>query len=93
MSVDLLKLYADNYYMAVLHHPPVTAEEPPTVDGVYVVEVYFGWKILQWHKGEWWHTDLVGRWTASTPVQWVGPLPERQGTKRVENPAPQVFDL
>jgi hypothetical protein len=45
--------------------------------GLYAVEVYFGWKILQRHEGGWWHVELTGRWTASEPVQWVGPLPER----------------
>ena len=47
----------------------------PTEAGLYVAEVYFGWKILQWHEGAWWHTELVSRWTASKPVQWLGPLP------------------
>jgi hypothetical protein len=60
----------------------------PTTDGVYVAEVYFGWKILAWRGGEWWHETHVGRWTASVPMQWVGPLPGRKG-----QPAKMEFDL
>ena len=58
----------------------------PDKDGLYVAEVYFGWKILQWHKGEWWHTDLVGKWTASDPVQFVGPLPALIGGSARKTP-------
>lgn len=60
----------------------------PLLDGLYAVEVYHGWKLLEWFEGEWWHTDLIGRWTACEPVQWVGPLPGRIGQK----PKPE-FDL
>jgi hypothetical protein len=47
----------------------------PLANGIYAAEVYFGWKLLQWKDGEWWHTELVSRWTASKPVQWIGPFP------------------
>lgn len=53
----------------------------PTQNGTYAAEVYFGWKLLEWKDGEWWHPSGVGRWTASEPVQWVGPLPARIGDK------------
>lgn len=62
--------------------------EPPT-NGTYVCEVYFGWKILEWKDGEWWHPNTVGRWTASEPLQWVGPLPD---LVRVEKPQKE-YDL
>ncbi len=65
----------------------------PIHEGLYIAEVYFGWKLLEWKKGEWWHQSQVGRWTANVPVQWVGPLPGRKGSERVGNPAEQVFDL
>jgi hypothetical protein len=56
-------------------------EGPPTVNGLYVVEIHFGWKLLEWYAGAWWHMAKVGRWMADDPVQWVGPLPERIGGK------------
>lgn len=67
----------------------------PIEDGVYVAEVYFGWKILSWRAGEWWHEDFVGRWASDVPLQWVGPLPPRArmpGQKPAETPD-KVFDL
>lgn len=63
------------------HEPIFHREGTPVDDGLYVAEVYFGWKILAWCDGEWWHAAHVGRWTASEPIQWVGPLPEHAGTK------------
>jgi len=50
----------------------------PTEEGLYAVEIYFGWKLLEWKDGGWWHPALVGRWLAGDPIQWVGPLPERK---------------
>jgi hypothetical protein len=50
--------------------------DTPALEGVYAAEVYFGWKLLEFRDGSWWHMGKVGRWTASDPVQWVGPLPE-----------------
>lgn len=68
----------------------------PTENGVYAAEVYFGWKILAWRDGEWWHESFVGRWTASEPVQWIGPFPELLKKPQSEMPdngeAPQ-YDL
>lgn len=63
----------------------------PKYDGLYVAEVFHGWKLLEWHKGEWWHPERVSRWTADVPPQWVGPLPVR---KYPQAPGPvQEFDL
>jgi hypothetical protein len=64
----------------------------PLLDGVYAAEVYFGWKLLEWKDGAWWHLALVGRWMASDPVQWVGPLPGLMGQKGAETPKME-FDL
>jgi hypothetical protein len=61
-------------------------------NGLYAVEVYHGWKLLEWKDGAWWHMDCVGRWTACDPLQWVGPLPGLMGQKGAETPA-KVFDL
>jgi hypothetical protein len=49
----------------------------PDRPGLYAAEIYFGWKLLEWHDGAWWHEAKVGRWMADDPVQWVGPLPAR----------------
>jgi hypothetical protein len=49
----------------------------PTEEGLYAVEIYFGWKLLEWYAGDWWHEAKVGRWMAGNPAQWVGPLPPR----------------
>jgi hypothetical protein len=61
----------------------------PTLPGSYAAEVYFGWKLLDWRDGQWWHPNLNSPWTATAPVQWVGPLPAR---KQVEKPKME-FDL
>lgn len=65
--------------------------EKPQHEGVYAVEVYFGWKLMEWHAGDWWHTGRSGRWTACQPVQWVGPLPDRIGGEGA--PPKREFDL
>lgn len=52
----------------------------PTEEGLYVAEVYWGWRTLSWRKGVWnYHHDQDSPWMAGDPVQWVGPLPERLG--------------
>lgn len=67
---------------------PTVTGNTPTVNGLYAAEIYFGWKLLEWKDGSWWHTELAGCWSAGDPVQWVGPLPERIGGK-----PKQEFDL
>jgi len=52
----------------------------PTEEGLYVAEVYWGWRTLAWNKGEWnYHHDQHSPWIAGAPVQWFGPLPEPIG--------------
>lgn len=51
------------------------------IDGLYAAEIYWGWKLLEWKDGAWWHPDCGAHWTAGEPLQWVGPLPERKGGK------------
>lgn len=63
----------------------------PTHEGLYAAKIYWGWKLLEWKKGEWWHPDAVARWTADVPAQWVGPLPARMN-RREAKPAME-FDL
>lgn len=47
----------------------------PKEDGTYCVEVYFGWKIMDWRDGKWFHHLIDSPWTAMPPKQWVGPMP------------------
>ena len=47
----------------------------PTENGLYCAEVYFGWKLLEWRDGQWWHPDVAGLWPLDVD-QWVGPLPK-----------------
>ena len=60
----------------------------PKFPGIYAAEVFYGWKLLEWKDGSWWHMGTVGRWTASIPVQWVGPLPVQR-----KQPSKMEFDL
>ena len=64
----------------------------PLHNGLYVAEIYWGWKLLEWKNGEWWHPDCAGRWSAGIPVQWVGPLPARKNSPPKPKPD-MVFDL
>jgi hypothetical protein len=49
-------------------------------------EIYFGWKLLEWHDGAWWHEAKVGRWMADDPVQWVGsPWPAARPPSEIKN--------
>ena len=54
---------------------------PPT-NGIYSAEIYFGWKLLEWRDGEWWFDNGFAQWGGSTPLQWIGPMPERIGGKK-----------
>lgn len=70
-------------------------DEQPVEPGLYVVEIHFGWKLLEWVDGAWWHMAKVGRWMASDPVQWVGPLPPTMLIKGKKGLPPEVktYDL
>jgi hypothetical protein len=67
----------------------------PEEEGLYAVEIHFGWKLLEWHALAWWHLERVARWMADDPVQWVGPLPPRKliKSKKGHKPEEKVFDL
>lgn len=60
------------------------AGNPPD-PGQYACKTFSGWKILAWHKGEWWTDNLAARYVPDVD-QWIGPLP---GT----TPAALEFDL
>jgi len=66
----------------------------PTHEGIYAVEVFCGWKLLDWSVKQGWHIRGTCKWNADVPTQWVGPLPPRkyEGRKGAETP-PEVFDL
>lgn len=61
----------------------------PVHEGLYAVETNIGWRLLEWHRGGWWHMERVGNWPNMVPAQWVGPLPAK---RPVNKPAP-TFDL
>lgn len=54
-------------------------EELPPADGIYSVEIFSGWKLLEYFHGEWWHLGHYARWCAGAPKQWVGPMPDLMG--------------
>lgn len=56
----------------------------PSRNGLYAVEIYHGWKLLEFKDGEWWHMDFIGRWSAGEPLQWLGPLPARRDRHKTE---------
>lgn len=75
-----------------LAEPVAHGTETPTANGLYCAEIYFGWKLLEWKDGAWFHTGGLSRWTAGIPKQWVGPMPEVMGG----DPLPKAkleFDL
>lgn len=71
---------------------PVSYEGGPPENGIYAAEVYWGWKLLEFHNGDWWHLDRVARWMGGPIEQWVGPLPARIGNTPKRKPKPE-FDL
>lgn len=76
------------------YQPPVfhgAGDEEPITNGVYVALIYWGWKLLEFHDGVWWHPTKTSRWGAGDPERWVGPLPEREPSPNVN--VPLEFDL
>lgn len=65
----------------MIGHEAIASHNAPDADGLYAVEIYFGWKLLEWKDGSWWHTNTNARWMAGDVVQWVGPLPGRRGMR------------
>ncbi len=67
----------------------------PKHEGIYAVLVFSGWRILEWHQNQWWHSERVGKWPDLVPAKWVGPLPSPRPLNSVikEIPKPAVFDL
>ncbi|MBA3831636.1 MAG: hypothetical protein H0X34_07045 [Chthoniobacterales bacterium] len=48
----------------------------PTENGIYAARQWYGWRILEWHKGEWWHTGKVAQWPFNAEIDaHIGPLP------------------
>lgn len=63
--------------------------DTPKYSGLYAVEVFCGWKLLNWSEAQGWHMPGICKWSADIPLQWVGPLP---ALKRGQNPKVE-FDL
>lgn len=48
----------------------------PTEDGIYAARQWYGWRILEWHNGEWWHIGRASAWPKKAEIDaFVGPLP------------------
>ena len=76
----------------------------PLDDGLYACRQWYGWRILQWHKGAWWHAGLGAKWPIAahgeTGIEaWIGPLPviSKDYTKPplgiARAPEPMEYDL
>jgi len=67
----------------------------PVEDGLYVCNIYYGWKILEWRDGRW-RFEVHGLWAGGEPYSWIGPLPEAEkpgSPKPVENSEGMEWDL
>jgi hypothetical protein len=66
----------------------------PTEPGLYAARQWYGWRILEWHAGEWWHVGRSGKWGSAEIEAFLGPLPVI-AKNYVPIPAPAVmeFDL
>jgi hypothetical protein len=48
----------------------------PTEPGIYAARQWYGWRILEWHKGAWWHIGRASSWPKKAEIDaFVGPLP------------------
>lgn len=47
----------------------------PTEDGIYCARQWYGWRILEWWKGEWWHAGKTAKWGNAEIEAYIGPLP------------------
>jgi hypothetical protein len=61
----------------------------PEKPGLYAAEIYFGWKLLEWHDGAWWHEEKWYYPKSSNEFHsgifgWCGPLP----VGRLDDPHP-----
>lgn len=50
-----------------------TRADKPDREGVYACLTGYGWKILCWHKGEWWIDNLAAKYVPGANF-WIGPL-------------------
>lgn len=46
----------------------------PPQDGLYVGKCFYGWKLLEWYRGEWWGQDRHAKYKAEVRG-WIGPIP------------------
>lgn len=58
----------------------------PAEDGLYAARQWYGYRILEWHKGEWWHPGLQSKWGKTEIEAHIGPLPTI--VKDFSKPAP-----
>jgi hypothetical protein len=46
----------------------------PSEPGLYAARQWYGWRILRWHEGAWWHDGLSAKFGAEVEA-YIGPLP------------------
>lgn len=48
----------------------------PVEPGIYVARQWYGWRILEWHSGQWWYPGKVAQWPHKAEIEaHIGPLP------------------
>lgn len=58
----------------------------PEKDGLYLAGNKYGWRILEWFLGKWWHAGRTAMWPETALMTaFIGPLPDV--------PDPLEFDL
>ncbi len=67
----------------------------PPENGSYCVEIYHGWRVLDYFDGRWYYQSNFPVWAAGDPVQWIGPLPARKEmtAPKIEQTPALEFDL
>lgn len=48
----------------------------PVEPGIYAARQWYGWRILEWHSGQWWYPGKVAQWPHKAEIEaHIGPLP------------------
>jgi len=68
--------------------------DTPTQPGIYAARQWYGWRILEWHEGAWWHIGRVSAWPKRAEIDaFVGPLPVISRDYSVPEKPVMEFDL
>lgn len=84
----------------------VPATVNPAEPGIYACRQYYGWRILEWHDGAWWHVGRSAKWPIAATGNkmgidsYIGPLPlisadfmQSPLADGLRNPTALEFDL